>query len=73
MVLAILLYGQFIHRTQINLCPNMQFLSTQQRAYWLKMFTLRTNTDSSYFHGLSASLYKPLLSALTVLMIQRAV
>ena len=29
---AILLYEQFIHLTRINLRPNMQFLSTQQRA-----------------------------------------
>ena len=35
--------------------------------------TLRTNNDSSYFHGLSVSLYKPLLLALTVLMFQCAV
>ena len=33
MLLAILLYVRFIHHTQINLCPNVQFLSIQQRAY----------------------------------------
>ena len=32
-LLAILLYEQFIHLTQITLRPNIQFLSTQQRAY----------------------------------------
>ena len=33
MVLAILLYEQLIHHTQIILCPNMQFLSAQHGAY----------------------------------------
>ena len=33
--LAILLYEQFIHLTQINLLHNMQFLSIQQYAYQL--------------------------------------
>ena len=37
--LAILLYEQFIHLTQVNLHPNIQFLSTQQYAitifFWL--------------------------------------
>ena len=32
-LLAILLYEQFIHLTRINLRPNTQFLSTQQCAY----------------------------------------
>ena len=32
-LLALLLYEQFIHLTQITLCPNIQFLSTQERAY----------------------------------------
>ena len=32
-LLAILLYEQFIHLTQINLLPNIKFLSTQQCAY----------------------------------------
>ena len=32
-LLAILLYEQFIHLTRINLRPNIQFLSTQQHAY----------------------------------------
>ena len=32
-LLAILLYEQFIHLTQISLHPNIQFLSTQQHAY----------------------------------------
>ena len=32
-LLAILLYEQFIHHTQINLCPKMQVFSTQQHAY----------------------------------------
>ena len=31
-VLAILLYDQFIHHTQMDLHPNAQFLSTQQHA-----------------------------------------
>ena len=31
--LGILLYGQFIHLTQITLRPNIQLLSTQQHAY----------------------------------------
>ena len=31
--LVILLYGQFIHLTQIALHPNTQLLSTQQHAY----------------------------------------
>ena len=31
--LAILLEGQFIHLTQISLCPNIQLLSTQQHAF----------------------------------------
>ena len=31
--LAISLYEQFIHHAQINLCHNIQILSTQQRAY----------------------------------------
>ena len=31
--LAILLYEQFLHLTQINLHPNTQLLSTQQHAY----------------------------------------
>ena len=30
--MAILLYGQFIHLTQITLRPNIQLLSTQQHA-----------------------------------------
>ena len=37
-LLAILLYEQFIHLTQVTLRPNIQFFSTQQRAYqsfWL--------------------------------------
>ena len=33
MLLAILLYEQFIHYTKINLRPNKQLLSTQQQAY----------------------------------------
>ena len=33
--MPILLYEQFIHHTQTNLCPNMQFLNTQQRIYQL--------------------------------------
>ena len=33
--LAILLYEQFIHLTQITLRPNIQLLSTQQHAYQL--------------------------------------
>ena len=33
MLLAILLYEQFIHPTQINLHPNIHFLSSQQHAY----------------------------------------
>ena len=33
MLLAILLYEQFKHLTRINLRPNTQFFSTQQRAY----------------------------------------
>ena len=32
-LLAMLFYEQFIHYTQINLCPNKQLLSTQQQAY----------------------------------------
>ena len=32
-LLAILLYEQFIHHTQLKLRPNLQFLSTQQHAY----------------------------------------
>ena len=32
-LLAILLSEQFLHLTQINLHPNIQFLSTQQNAY----------------------------------------
>ena len=32
-LLAILLYEQFIHYTQINLRPNKQLLVTQQQAY----------------------------------------
>ena len=32
-LLAILLYEQFIHYTKINLRPNKQLLSTQQQAY----------------------------------------
>ena len=32
-LLAKLLYEQFIHLTRINLRPNIQFLSTQQNAY----------------------------------------
>ena len=32
-LLAILLYEQFLHLTQINLHPNTQLLSTQQLAY----------------------------------------
>ena len=39
-LLAILLYEQFIHYTQINLRPDMQLLSTQQQAY------------QSFFHDL---------------------
>ena len=41
-LLAILLYEQFIHYTQINLCPNKQPLSTQQHAYqsFLRYFLL---------------------------------
>ena len=31
--MAILLYGQFIHLTQITFRPNIQLLSTQQHAY----------------------------------------
>ena len=33
MPLAISLYEQFLHLTQINLHPNTQLLSTQQHAY----------------------------------------
>ena len=33
MVLAILMYEQFIHYTQINLYPNTQVLNIQQRTY----------------------------------------
>ena len=33
MVLDILLHEEFIYHTQINSCTNIQFLSTQQRAY----------------------------------------
>ena len=33
MVLAKLLCDQFIHKTQINICSNTQFLSTQQDAH----------------------------------------
>ena len=46
-LLAILLYEQFIHLTRINLRHNIQFLSTQQRAYqsffcyFLVLFRLR--------------------------------
>ena len=32
-LLAILFYEQFIHLTQINSHPNIQFLSSQQHAY----------------------------------------
>ena len=32
-LLAILLSEEFLHLTQINLHPNIQFLSTQQHAY----------------------------------------
>ena len=32
MLLAILLYEQFIHLAAVNLHPNIQFLSTQQHA-----------------------------------------
>ena len=32
-LLAILLYEQFVHLTQNNLRPNIQFLSTQHPAY----------------------------------------
>ena len=32
-LLAILLYEQFTHYTQINLCPNNQLLKFQQQAY----------------------------------------
>ena len=32
-LLAILLYEQFVHHTQINLRPNKQPLSTQKHAY----------------------------------------
>ena len=38
-LLAILLYEQFIHLTRINLRPNMQFLSTKQRVYQLFLVT----------------------------------
>ena len=42
--LAILLYEQFIHLTQTTLCPNIQFLSTQQRAY--HSFLVTSSFDS---------------------------
>ena len=32
-LLAILLYAQYIHHTQASICPNIQFLSAQQYAY----------------------------------------
>ena len=32
-LLAILLYEQYIRHTQASICPNMQFLSAQQYAY----------------------------------------
>ena len=32
-LLAILLYEQYIHHTQASICPNMQFLSVQPYAY----------------------------------------
>ena len=38
-LLAILLYEQFIHLTQVNLHPNIQFLSTQQHANHHFLFT----------------------------------
>ena len=35
-LLAVLLYEQFIHFTQIDLRPNIQFVSSQQRDhFWL--------------------------------------
>ena len=46
-LLATMLYEQFIHHTQINLRPNKQLLSTQQHAYqsflsyFLLLFHLR--------------------------------
>ena len=41
-LLAILLFEQFIHLTQINVHPNKQLLSTQQHAYqsYLSYFLL---------------------------------
>ena len=45
-VLAILLYEQFIHLIQINLRPNIQFLSTQQRAY--QSFLVTSSFDSVF-------------------------
>ena len=42
--LAILLYEQFIHLTQTSLRPNIQFLSTQQRAY--HSFSVTSSFDS---------------------------
>ena len=32
-LLAILLYEQYIHHTQASICPSMQFLSAQKYAY----------------------------------------
>ena len=48
MVLTLLLYEQFIHQTQVILCPNMQFLSTQQRAY--QSYQVISGLDSVCIH-----------------------
>ena len=47
-LLAILLYEQFIHLTQINLHPNIQFLSTQQHAYQSFLVSYDFGFDSIY-------------------------
>ena len=43
-LLAILLYEQFVHHTQINLRPNTQLLSTQQHAYQSFLITFWFNS-----------------------------
>ena len=39
-LLAVLLYEQFVHLTRISLCPNTQFLSTQQCALYQSVLVI---------------------------------
>ena len=47
---------------------SLEVLEVHFAGKMLAVFTLMSNTDFSYFHGLSSSLYKPLLLPLSFLL-----